>query len=436
MTQQFKRYVLFWLSQSVSQLGSAMTGFGLVLWAYQQTRSAMVVSLMTFFMYVPYLLAGLLAGSFVDQHRKKPIMLTADAFASITSLLVLVLSRQDALQVWHIYLVNSGLGLMNAVQVPASQVARGMMVPREKLAQISGMSSFSDNLIMVLTPVLAAALYALGGLPIILSVDFASFLFAFTILLLLIPIPEAPYDGEKKESALVGCRTGFRFLRDNRGLWITVLTLALINFFSRLTYENILSPMLLARSGQNSMVMGIVNAMLGIGGILGGLMVSTGRFTRDRITMIYLGAAFSFFFGDLLMGFGQSVVVWSLAGLMASFPIPFIIAGQNVILYENVPRPMQGRVFAVRNALQFGSIPIGILLGGFLADYVFEPWMQSGRPLAGFLGSLVGRGAGSGMAVMFIGTGICGSLYSLISYRRKELDPLRKAPDSEQTAER
>ncbi len=79
MNQNFKRYIIFWLSQSLSQLGSAMTGFALVLWAYTQEGSAMTVSLMSFFNYMPYTIVSLFVGAFVDKHKKKSIMLVSDS---------------------------------------------------------------------------------------------------------------------------------------------------------------------------------------------------------------------------------------------------------------------------------------------------------------------------------------------------------------------
>lgn len=142
--------------------------------------------------------------------------------------------------------------------------------------------------------------------------------------------------------------------------------------------------------------------------------------------MIYVSAAISFLAGDLLMGAGRNVAVWSIAGLAASLPIPFINAGQNVILYQQVPDEMQGRLFAVRNAIQYSTIPVGILLGGFLADYVFEPFMQKENAVTAILRMIVGEGSGSGMAVMFLCTGILGGLFSLISYRQKEIRKLQE----------
>lgn len=420
----FKRYVVFWLSQSVSQLGSSMTSFALVLWAYEKTGSAMSVSLMSFCRYLPYILVSLFAGAFVDSHRKKSIMLVSDAIAAIGSLAIFLSGAAGVLDIWQIYTVNFVIGFMNSVQNPAMSVAIGRMVPRERLGQVSGMKSFSSNLITIFSPAIASAVYAFRGLHAVILVDLFSFLFAFLVLLLFIYVPEEEGTQKKRISPLQGCAEGFQFLRLHRGLWTIAVTMWVINFLSRLTYENILSPMLIARSGGTAAV-GVVNAVLGVGGVVGGLLVSIGKMPKDNIKLIYFSAGLSFLMGDMLMALGQNSLVWALAGVAASIPIPFINAGQNVILYQNIPSEMQGRVFAVRNALQYSSIPAGILLGGFLADSVFEPFMASDSALAELLHHLVGYGNGSGMAVMFLCTSICGTLFSLLCYRSKGMDELR-----------
>jgi len=422
MDQYFKKYLVFWISQSVSQLGSAMTGFALVLWVYSVKHSAMTVSIMLFCNYIPYIVVSLFSGSFVDRHSKKRIMLASDGVAAAASCMILVLWLLGILETWHIYMANAVIGAMNAFQAPASSVAIGKMVPEDKLANVSGMNSFSDNLVTVLAPVLAASLYAVSGLKIILLVDLGSFAVAFLVLLIWIAFPEEKTGEQKSRSVLSGCKTGYQFLNSHKEIFILILTMALMNFFSRLTYENILSPMILLRSGNDQFVLGIVNAVMGIGGILGGIIVSMGKLSGNPVKMIYISAGISFLLGDLCMGAGRNVVAWSVAGLAASAPIPFINAGQNVILYRKIPGEMQGRIFAVRNAIQYSTIPLGLLLGGFLADYVFEPFMQMDNRLAEVLHILVGEGAGSGMAAMFLCTGILGSLFSIFSfhsYRKK-----------------
>lgn len=427
MKDGFKKYILFWFSGSVSQLGSAMTSFALILWTYTQTNSAMAVSLMSFCNFLPYILASLVAGGFVDRHRKKTIMLAADTFAAVCSLVVCILFWYGRLEIWHIYLVNAVIGFMNSFQGPAQAVAIGMMVPDERLAQMSGMTSFSSNLVSVLSPVFASAVFSFGGLGAVLVMDFLSFLFNFFVLLLFIRIPEECKDISEGKNMLSGAADGFRFLFRTKGLWYMIVTMAAINFFSQLTYENILSPMILARSGNDSLTLGVVNTVLGVGGILGGLVVSVKNLKISSVKMIYFSAALSFLLGDLLMGLGQNAYWWSIAAVAASFPIPFIMAGQNVILYKMIPQKLQGSVFSVRNAIQHGTIPVGLLLGGFLADYVFEPFMQSGNGLAGVLRYIVGSGHGAGMAVMFLCTGILGASVSLSAYHNKEIQKLQEA---------
>lgn len=423
---QYKNFIIFWASQAVSQLGSSMTGFALIIWAFQQTESAMTVSLLTFFSYLPYIVVSLFAGSFVDQHKKKSIMLCSDSIAFLCSAGIALLLTTGRLQIWHIYIANTVTGFMNSFQSPASSVAIGMMVPGEKLSNASGMNTLSSSMLSVITPMLAAFISSFWGLRGVIIIDMLTFCFAFCVLLLFVKIPEAIQKAEaSKAGVLAGCKEGFAFLAQRKGLWYLILSMALMNFFSRLTYENILPAMLLARSGGDGNVLGTVSGLLGVGGIIGGLYVSFFKLPKSPVRMIYCSAALSFVLGDLLMGLGQNVWLWCIAGIAASVPIPFINAGTSVILYQCIETKMQGRIFAVRNAVQYATIPAAILLGGFLADYVFEPFMGSGSPAALFLQRLVGAGAGSGMAVMFLCTGLLGCVTSILWYKNREIRKLK-----------
>lgn len=421
--KNFRKYIVLWVSQSVSQLGSSMTAFALILWTYEQTSSALSVSIMSFFNYVPYILISILAGAFVDRHSKKAVMLAADSTAALASMFILVFSMTGTLLAGHIYIFNSVAGITAAFQQPASSAAIARIVPKNRLSNVSGMNSFASNLIVVFSPMLAAVLFSAGGLRLILLFDLLSFAAAFCVLLFLIHIPEQIVR-EKFSSPFAGIMVGFHFLKNETGLLHVMLTMAVLNFFSRLTYENILSPMILSRSSADNVVLGIVNACMGIGGIIGGLLVSVKKESRKKADMIYISAAVSFLFGDLIMAIGRNVFFWSLAAFAASLPIPFIIAVQNLILYKKIPENMQGSVFAVRNAIQYSTIPSGILLGGYLADYIFEPFMRSNRGIVSALEILVGNGPGSGMAVMFLCTGICGFTLSILSLRSKKIQKL------------
>ena len=421
--ENFKKYIVLWLSQSISQLGSSMTAFSFILWIYEQTHSALSISIISFCKYVPYILTSIFAGTFVDNHRKKTVMLVSDCVAAIASLFALVFFMAGNLSVWHIYIINIIVGVSMAFQQPASSVAIAKIVPKDKLSNVSGMNSFSSNLVIAFSPMLAAVIFSIGGLPLILLFDLFSFAIAFFVLLFLIRIPER-LTKENFKSPFTEILYGFHFLKTEKGILYIMLTMAVINFFSRLTYENILSPMILARSSENNLVLGIVNACMGVGGIMGGLLVSMRKESRKKANMIYVSAALSFLLGDLTMAVGRNVFFWSFAAFSASLPLPFIMAGQNLILYKKIPENIQGRVFAVRNAVQYSTIPFGILLGGYLSDYVFEPFMRSNSDIVSLLGKIVGIGTGSGMAVMFLCTGICGFVMSIFSLFCKEIQKL------------
>lgn len=101
-----------------------------------------------------------------------------------------------------------------------------------------------------------------GGLPLVLLIDLSSFVFALLVLLFVLKIPETAAEKTERKSALSGCREGMGYLRGHSDILYIIITMALLNFFSRLTYENILSPMILARSGNSSSALGMVNAAM------------------------------------------------------------------------------------------------------------------------------------------------------------------------------
>jgi len=183
-------YIIFWLSQAVSQLGSSMTSYALIIWSYKQTHSAMSVSIMTFCSYLPYVLISIFAGSFVDKHTKKRILMISDTIAACCSIGVFVLLGFNALQIWHIYIVNAIVGFMNAFQSPATSVAIGIMVPKDKYEQASGMDSFASNLVTLVAPMLAGLILSFSNLGVIVFIDLITFIFATVILAFLVEIKE------------------------------------------------------------------------------------------------------------------------------------------------------------------------------------------------------------------------------------------------------
>jgi hypothetical protein len=110
------------------------------------------------------------------------------------------------------------------------------------------------------------------------------------------------------------------------------------------------------------------------------------------------------------------VTTWLVAAFVGSSLIPVMMASDQAIWQKAVPAALQGRVFSLYYMARRSTMPVGYLLGGLLADHVFEPAMSPGGGLTPALGTLVGVGPGAGMAAMFLFTAVAGTLMCLAGY--------------------
>ena len=413
-----RSFLILWSSQAVSALGSAMTSFALIIWAYQQEGTVTSIALLSFFTYVPSILFCFIAGTLADRWDKKNIMLTGDLVAAMGTLTVFILYGAGCLQIWHLYLVNFLISFMNAFQNPAAYVATSLLVPKEHYVRAGGLQVFSRSLVAILAPALATSVLAFSGLKAVLIADLSSFAVAFFTLLFFIRLPtieRKPAEG--KQSFLRACTEGLRFLGEHRALLHIILFFSFVNLLAYMTGFGILSAMILARTGNDQVALGLVSSAIGAGTLIGSILVTTMKPAKNRVRIIFLSCAISFILCDPVLAVGRSVPVWVFAALAGNMPLPFLNAHLTTIMRTNVPIEMQGRVFSARDTLQFSTIPLGLFLGGFLADHVFEPFMSEASLLQSYLLFLVGSGKGSGIAVMFLMTGIIGFASCLLSLK-------------------
>ncbi len=420
-----KGFLILWASQAISNLGSSMTSFALIIWVYQQNGTAQSVTLLSFFTYLPSILFSFVAGTLADRWDKKRVMLVCDTFAACGTLSILLLHQAGALQIWHLYLVNFLISFMNAFQSPAANVATSLLVPPEHYHRASGLQGFSGSLVSILTPALAAAVLAFGGLRVVFLVDLVTFAIAFLSLLLFIRIPAILHDDDGKATPfLESVLSGLRFLRENKVLLQMILYMSFINLLAYFTGYGILPAMILARSGDSQTVLGMVSSAIGVGMLVGSFLVTVLPKPKSRTRVVFLTMAFSFCFGDLVWGAGRTAWVWVLGSFFGNMLVPFTTAGMTTIMRTKVPLAMQGRVFSARDTVQFFTIPIALFFSGYLADNVFEPFMAGTSAFRNFWIPLVGSGKGSGMAILFLITGIAGVVSSLLCLRKKKFREL------------
>lgn len=403
---QMRSYLLLWFTQTISGLGSAMTAYALVIWSYTQEGSALRTALLMVCSYAPYVLCSIFAGALSDRWDKKKTMLVCDALAALSTLVVLLLLKHDALRIWHLYIVNSLSGLMNTVQQPASEVATTALLKREYYQKVGGLRYLSTSLNSILTPIITTAIMGLWGIDTVIAIDLASFAVAFAVLLLFIPIPKV--ESKKKESVLHSAADGIRWLKGNPGIFHLILFLAAINLVASM-YNAAFPAMMLSKASGSAM--GIVNSVIGITTLLGSVLASFMKAPRSRVRTIWCCLMLSMCTENFFLAFGNRVWIWCFGAALGWIAIPWMNANLEAITRLSIPIEIQGRVFAARNSFQFFTIPVGYFLGGLLVDQVFEPIMAA-QGAGTLLTRLFGSGKGSGAAFLFavlwlMGIGVC-----------------------------
>ena len=407
---EMKPFLMLWGTQAFSALGSAMTSYALVIWSYTQKQSALMTSLLMVCSYAPYVIFSIFAGALSDRWNKKATMLVCDTVAVVSTVVMLVLMKQQMLQVGHLYLINIVNGLMNTVQQPASEVAVTRILPPKYYQKVGGMRYLANALNSILTPIIATAVLGIAGMDAVIAFDLFTFGAAFMTLAFGIQIPEGREEAPGNESLLISAGKGIAYLRTEKGIFGLILFLAAINLVASI-YDAALPAMMLSRKGGSQTAMGLVNAVIGAATLLGSILASVLPKPKSRVRVICNSLLFAMSFENFLLALGRTPLVWCIGGFLGWIAIPLMNTNLDVILRSRIPMEMQGRVYSVRNSLQFFTIPIGYFLGGFLVDRVFEPLMAS-RKEGSILVRIFGSGKGSGAALLFFviafaGIGVC-----------------------------
>lgn len=182
-------FLLIWIGQAASYLGSSIVTFGLTIWAWQETEQATALALVGFFSFVPTLLVSPFAGVLVDRLNRKHVLLLSDAGSALASLVTLLLYSAGALEVWHLYLLGAWSGFVGAFQFPAFSAAITTLLPKEHYARAGGMRSLLNSLAHIGGPALAGILLAFSSLSTLLVIDLVTFGLA---LLTLLPVQILP----------------------------------------------------------------------------------------------------------------------------------------------------------------------------------------------------------------------------------------------------
>lgn len=226
---------------------------------------------------------------------------------------------------------------------------------------------------------------------------------------------------------------GFRWIYDRKPLLLLTLVFFSFNLIAGFGM-NVIAPMVLARTGDNEIILGGLMSVLGIGGLAGGVVLAVWGGPKRRVRGLLGGMMLMAVAGiGVLPG---NPIIWAIGGFIVTFTFPTVNGCSQAIWQSKTPPQVQGRVFGARRFIAQISSVFSLLLVGPLVDYVFEPAMSEGGSLAGALGGILQPGPGAGMAlIIFISFILC-TVVAIVAYTNRKLRGIEDLlPDHDVEAE-
>ena len=420
-----RNFIIIWLGQIVSTIGSQMTTFAVRVWLWQLTESATAFSLLGLSTLIPGIISSLYAGIIVDRHSRKILMILGDAVAAISTVVLALLYLNDQLEIWHLYVIGAVNSCFGQLQNLAYSSSIALLVPKDQNTRATSMGSFFHYGSAILAPAVAGALYPIISLAGILSIDLMTFLVGI-VTLAFIPIPQvktAQKTDQKKESITEQFSFGFRYLKQYPSL-IALLATTSVFWLIHDMGGAIFAPLILARTDNNTQILGQIFSAAGIGGVLGGTIISIWGGPKRKVKALLcgmMGAGVA----KTIFGLATTPFIWLPAQFSSSLNFPLISSTNASIWIEKTPPDIQGRIFSVRTLARQLVSAIALGSAGLLADHIFIPVMQANGKVASIFSPIFGTGDGAGLALFYVITTMGLFLVGLISWKLPYLSQMR-----------
>ena len=407
-----RAFLMIWLGQMISFIGSGLTSFALGVWVFQKTGDITQYALISMFFVLPGVLLGPLTGTLVDRWDRRTTMFISDLGAGLSTLSIAVVYLLGGLQIWYIYLAVFMNGAFGSLRMPSMQAAMTVMIPKKNLGRTSGMMEIVGIGEYLIAPSLAGVLMGSIGLAGIVMIDFSTFLVAISILLF-IRIPRAAVTAEGRAghgTVLQEAVYGWKYIMARPGLTALMVLFAFTNFTTEMTVV-LFTPLILSFASTTKL--GLAMSLCSSGFLVGGLLMSIWGGPKRRVpvmlTLMILLGIFS-----AMIGLRASVGLIVVSGFLATLTVPIISSSNQVIWQKKVAADVQGRVFAIRRTITLATPLVTYAIAGPLSDRVFEPLMGVKGALSGSFGQVLGMGPGRGIGLLFVCMGLLLTLVTAI----------------------
>jgi MFS family permease len=379
---KYRNYRLWFTGQLVSLFGSWMQITAQGFLVYELTNSAAYLGYVGFAAGIPAWLFTLYGGVIADRIPRRTLLLITQTAMMILALVLAALVFTDLVEPWHIVALAFLLGVANAFEGPARLAFVRELVDRDDMTNAIALNATMFNTATATGPAIAGLAYALIGPGWCFLLNGLSFVAVIAALLLmrLEPQEQLPRGG----SALAEIVVALRYIGKNRDICILLGLVGVTSMFG-ISSATLFPAWAVQILNGDVTTNGLLQSARGLGALLGALLIaSLGRFSyKGRLL-----TAGTFAFPVLLLAF--TFVRWLPLSLLVlvgtGLAVIMVMNLANALVQSLVPDALRGRVMSVYSMTFFGSMPIGALWSGAVAERVSAPAAMA-------VGALISLGA-------------------------------------------
>ncbi len=370
MSNWKKIFLTIWSGQAFSLLTSALVQFAIVWWMTKETGSASVLAFATLMALLPQIVLGPFIGVWIDRLNRKTIMIAADSFIALCSVIVAILYHFNAIEMWHVYILLMFRSIGSAFHMPSMQASVPLLAPEEQLTRIAGINQVLQSVANIAGPALGAMLITVFSMEIVMLTDVIGAAIAcITLAFVKIPQPK-PHTDTTGKSVIHDMFIAFKALHTNKGLF-TLVMLFVICMFVYMPLNAFYPLMTFNHFKGGAVEMGIVEAAFGIGMLIGGGLIGIFGVKKHKVKLInmsYLIIGIALVITCFLSPSQFHIFVVSIA--IFGLAIPFFNSPLMAIIQMQIDPSMLGRVFSLFGTLTTLPSAISLMGAGIIADNI------------------------------------------------------------------
>ena len=402
----------------LANITTQMVWFGFTFWAYLETRSVLVTSILGGSYMLLLALTSVPFGTLIDRVRKKTAMVmatscTAIAFA-IASTVFLVFPSDVLLDlgrpVFWIFLTILLIGaLVESIRGLALATCVTMLVPPAERPKANGLVGMVQGIGFALNSVVSGLAVGFLGMGPLLIAGVA-FVAVSAVHLRTIEMNEPKIQQAEGVPAKVDFVEAFRMTRAIPAL-LSLIVFSTFNYLLGGVYMALLDPYGLELMPVQAW--GILWGICSIGFILGGVIISRTGLGVNPVRTLLL-ANIAMWVVAAILPIRESIALVAVGCFIYMGLVTFAEASEQTVLQKVVPFAQQGRVFGFAMAIELAAAPISTLMIGPIAEFWLIPYMNSdaGRSQ---LGWLLGTGTTRGIALAFMLASLIGIIVTILA---------------------